>query len=245
MSDEELMQKVQALRADGHSPREIARALGVRPAAVAELVRTIARQRAADAPEPAIRGCWVSRGWSDGLTVEERADWPDVDAGVARPSASGLVGVLVAREDRAGRLSACGYLVDTYCLGVKDALGPRVMRGHELSGFVRRYFVAFGAPPLAVPIELAQHLVLGAVDYARGLGFEPHPDFEAARGHLGPWCGPGAIGFGRDGRPMFVEGAADDVAGVLRTLEGSLGRGNFEFIVSLGPEGDVPAIWAA
>lgn len=56
---------------------------------------------------------------------------------------------------------------------------------------------------------------------------------------------PGDIGFGREGRPLFVEGAADGVAGILRTLEGSLGRGNFEFIVSLGPDGDVPANRAA
>jgi hypothetical protein len=56
-----------------------------------------------------------------------------------------------------------------------------------------------------------------AVTYARGLGFEPHPDFEAARGHLGLWHGHGTIGFGREGRPLFVEGAADDVAGILLT----------------------------
>lgn len=33
--------KRRALRVDGHSPKEIARALGLRPAAVTHLVRTI------------------------------------------------------------------------------------------------------------------------------------------------------------------------------------------------------------
>ena len=37
-----------------------------------------------------------------------------------------------------------------------------------------------GPTTLPCRLELARHLVFGAVDYARGLGFEPHPDF--ARG---------------------------------------------------------------
>lgn len=232
MSDEELQRRVRALRVDGHSPKEIARALGLRPAAVAELVRTIARERAAAAPEPAVAGCWVSPGWCNGLTIAGRADWPGASAhGI---SGSGLASVLVAREHRHGSVSVCGYLVDVYCLGVKDALGPRVMKQRELSDFVRVYFGAYESAPLAAPIELARHLVLGAVDYARSLGFEPARDLEAARGHLGPWRGPSAIRFGRSGKPLFVQGARDDAARILRTLERSVGSGNFEFSVSVG-----------
>jgi len=44
--------------------------------------------------------------------------------------------------------------------------------------------------------------VFSAVEYARGLGFEPHADFAPAAGHLGPWTGPSAITFGRDGKPF-------------------------------------------
>ncbi|MDQ3607714.1 MAG: hypothetical protein M3459_02265 [Actinomycetota bacterium] len=147
--------------------------------------------------------------------------------------------------ESAGRVSACGYLVDTHGLGVKNALGPRPMKQHRLPEFVRRYFVAFDGAPLAAPLELAPHLVLGAVDYARELGFEPQPDFEAARGQLGSWCGPSAISFGRDGRPMFVSGIADDVAGILGTLEASVGRGGFDFIAAVGDEHELPARRAA
>lgn len=239
------MQKARTLRAEGHSPKEIARALGVRPAQAAELVRAIGRERVQDAAEPALQGCWVSPGWSHGLTVEAHADWSDVEASPGTPAAAGLVGVLVARRQRPGRVSACGYLVDTHCLGVKDALGPRPMKQHRLPEFVRRYFAAFDGGPLAVPLELAQHLVLGAVDYARELGFEPHPDFGAARGQLGAWCGPSAIRFGRDGKPMFVSGIADDVPGIMRTLEASVGRGGFGFIAAVGDEPELRARRAA
>jgi hypothetical protein len=233
MSSQELAEDVRALREEGCSPKEIARALGVRRADVAGLVREIAAEHAASAPERALAGCWVSPGWSDGLSVTERPDWPDV--GASDGGTSGLVTLLVAREHRHGSVSVCGYLVDVYCLGVKNALGPQVMKTHELSGFVRQYFSAYMRAPLEAPIELARDLALGAVEYARGLGFEAHRDLEPARGHLGPWRGPSAIRFGREGKPMYVEGPHDNAARVLRTLEGSVGRDNFHFTVSVGP----------
>lgn len=75
MNDQELEQAVRGLRAEGYAPKEIARALGVRPAAVAPLVRMIAAEHAAETePEPA--GCWVSPGWRAGLTLAGHPEWP-------------------------------------------------------------------------------------------------------------------------------------------------------------------------
>ena len=224
------MQAVRELRAEGRSPKEIARALGVRPSAVAPLVRAIAAEGGTRAPEPEPVGCWVSPGWRVGLAVEGHPDWPD--GGTERPEASGLVSVLVAREDRKGKVSVCGYLLDVYCLGVKNALGPQRLHRAELADFVRSYFGAWGSGPGEAPIELARHLVFGALAYASKLGFAPHPDFERARNHLGPWQGPSAIRFGRDGTPFFTEGPHDDAASVLRRLEQGVGSGNFHFLVS-------------
>ena len=130
---------------------------------------------------------------------QDRA-WPDIEP---EAETSGLAGVLVARAHSriGGDATVCGYLVDTYCLGVKDALGPRAMSRNGLHRFVDRFFDGFGRSPVEAPVDLAQHLVWGAVAYARGLGFDPHRDFRPAAGHLGTLAGPSAIGFGRDGKP--------------------------------------------
>jgi hypothetical protein len=80
-------------------------------------------------------------------------------------------------------------------------------------------------------VELARHLVFGAVVYARSLGFEPAPGFAATAGQLGPWAGPSAIGFGRLGKPYFVQGPRDNTAAILQTLERSVGPDNFHFLV--------------
>ena len=112
-------------------------------------------------------------------------------------------------------MSVCGYLVDTWCLGAKNALGPKLMNEHRLPEFRERFFAAFDADPMQAPIELVQHLVWGA------------------GGHLEPLQGPSAISFGKDGRPFYVEGPYDDATRNLRTLERSVGRGNFSFEMSV------------
>jgi len=69
--------------------------------------------------------------------------------------------------------------------------------------------------------------VLGAVAYAERLGFSPHPDFEAARGHLGVLTDPCMFRFGRNGRPMYVAGPYDDHRAVIEALRRKLGPGGF------------------
>jgi hypothetical protein len=226
--DHELLERVRALRATGRTPKEIARALGLRPAQVAPLVRDVAAADHPGAAERRLAGCWVSPGWSQGLTVEGHPEWRDVD--IADTEALGLVSVLITRQERYGRVRLCGWLVDVYCLGVKDVVGPRVMDERRAADFRGSFFAAYQARPLEVPLELARHLVFGAVEYARGLGFEPARGFTATADQLGSWAGPSAIRFGRDGKPFFVQGPHDDADAVLRTLERSAGRGKFHYL---------------
>ncbi|MDN5859893.1 MAG: helix-turn-helix domain-containing protein [Pseudonocardia sp.] len=228
--DADLLARVAALRADGLTPKEIARSLGLRPSAVTPLIGQIARQTTT---EPEVTGCWISPGWRRNLLLDGHDDWPDLPT--IEDGTEGLVGVVVARRDRRHRLSVAGYLVDTFCLGVKDALGPRSISDRDLPAFRSGYFAAFGdADPLEVPLELARHLVWGAVDHARRLGFAPHPDFEPVSGHLGTWDETSAIGFGRDGFPFYICGPHDDPHAVIRTLTRTVGEGNFHFVVPVG-----------
>lgn len=227
MTDPQVLEDVRRLRAAGAGPKEIARALALRPAIVAPIVRQIAAEERERTPagEPALAGCWVSPGWSRELLVVPREGWEDVDPGDGGPG--GVALVLVARAGRGDRVTVCGYLVDTFCLGVKNVIGPERMRERDLPSFVRTYFMAFPAPALRVPIELARHLVLGAVEFAAGLGFAPHQDFESARGHLGELDEPCAITFGREGRPLYVQGPYDDPIAIMETLREAVGGDGF------------------
>lgn len=228
--DDATTQKVRELRAQGLTPREIARSLGIRPAEASALVRKLAAERDNTNPEADLLGCWLNAGWSAGLGVPDRIDWHDPGA---EEGTEGLLTVLVARRRRHRRkITTCIYLVDAYCLGIKNAMGPDEVDDRGLRSLTGFAFGAYPAPPVSAPIDLVRDLVLGAAEYARGLGFAPHPDFEQARAHLGSWKGPSAITFGRDGKPYYINGPDDDPERVVCTLRRTVGDGGFHHTVA-------------
>lgn len=218
MSDDVLMQEVRRLRAKGASPKDIARALRVPPAKVAPLVRLIAAQNAESRPPSDVVESWISPGWHDGLMFAPRPDWPVNPA--AADGAGGLATVMVVRPDQRSRSRVCVYLVDTFCLGVKNVVGPETVSDNRLTKLRHSVFAGYDELAMSAPLELAQHLVFGAVEFARGLGFEPHPDFAAAADHLGVWSGNCPIEFGYNGSPFYIEGPYDDVDAIASVLAG-------------------------
>lgn len=230
MPSDERLERVQVLREQGHTPKQIARVLGIKPSEASRLVRSAAILAQSQAPEPPLVGCWISPNWNVGLTFDDHPDWPvhEDPAG----GTEGLVSVLVARRHRHDKVSVCGYLADVYCLGVKNALGPEIMDELTLRGFVREYFSSYHGDPLDAPIELARQLVFGSLEYARGLGFTPHPEFAAAEAHLGPWTPPSTITFGKDGKPLYISGPYDNPQPIIRTLERAVGAGNFHYVAA-------------
>ncbi|BCB86099.1 helix-turn-helix domain-containing protein [Phytohabitans suffuscus] len=230
MDSDDLRTQARALRAAGNTPKQIARALGVPRAKVTALVRGAAAEspkRTAAEPKPLV-GCWITRQWSNGLTIEDRpADWIDDEDLPPLAHGAGLANVTVVREHDNTDVSVCGFLVDTYCLGVKNATAPCTVNRRHLPGFLAEFYAAYPTDPLAVPLELAQDLVFGAVEYARTLGFDPHPDFRQAAPQLGAWQPPGRITFGHHGKPFFQQGPYDNPVRILRTLERTAGPGNY------------------
>ena len=79
MPDDELLERVRALRARGRSPKEIARTLKVRPATVTPLIRRLAAAEPQEKEAPLI-GCWVNQGWSSSVRFAGHPEWPDARA---------------------------------------------------------------------------------------------------------------------------------------------------------------------
>lgn len=106
-------------------------------------------------------GCWVWDEWEE----------------------QGMTPVIVARRQEADRVIYASFLVDFYCLGVKDA--------YWRSGISEKAFqrslpeLCFGEPEPCDP-GFAHELIYGSIEFARKYGFEPHRDFEKAR--LGYHC---------------------------------------------------------
>jgi hypothetical protein len=231
VTDEQTMQRIRELRARELSPKEIARSLGMRPAIVSDLVRKLATEREAISTDTDHFACLLNAGWSAGLSINGHSEWHDTGAD---QSTDGLVTAFVARRCRHRRgATVCVYLLDVYCLGVKNAMGPDTIDEQALRRLTDHVFSGYPAPPITAPIELVRDLVLGAAEYARRLGFAPHPDFEQARAHLAPWAGPSAITFRHNGKPTYISGPHDDPNRVLHTLHRAVGRTGFNYTIGL------------
>jgi hypothetical protein len=241
VDDEQLLEQVRALRARRYTPAEVARSLAISKGEAARLVRVVAGSGTAAADADQARGetwCWINPGWRHGLQIVGHDDWPGDAGAPSQVGDSGVALVLAAERDGHGRLTMCSFLVDTWCLGVKNAMGPKRIHKRELEALRHQCYAPWRSHGIPIPLELAQHVVLGAVEFGRALGFEAHRDFKRARFALGSWEGPSAITFGMDGKPHYVNGPYEDPQRVLATLERTVGRGRFHYTVSLGEADD-------
>ncbi|WP_280892004.1 hypothetical protein [Streptomyces sp. LBL] len=236
--DEELLARVREMRERGSAPKQIAKALGLRPAQATALVRRVAEAALANVgpDERPVVGCWVNAGWSVGLDMAKAPEWAAADplGQEPDPGTGGFAQILLARQERASRVTVTGFLVDVYCLGVKNVTDPEVMGSGSLTSYVPMYYSAFECRPLAIAVEQAQTIVHDAVAYSRSLGFEPADGFADAAVHLG--APPGdrpVIGFGRDGRPCYLSGPYDNPRKVVQNLERTCGPDNYDYVAHL------------
>lgn len=146
---------------------------------------------------------------------------------------NGLGYVTVAREAKYNELTVCTYLLDYWCLGVKDAIAPRKVNRAKYKDFINKLFDAFPEPPQEIPISVAQSMVYSTLEYADKLGFQPHRDFAESRVHLGEWNGEIRMKCGRQGKPCYVDGPYDDPMKILQTLRNSVGERNFDYLVEV------------
>jgi hypothetical protein len=226
MNDEERLEQILALREQKLTPKEIARLLGLRPGEVSALLklqaeRTTMQRQAAGEGDPLLE-CLAGGSLATVFPTMLNRLLPAKD-----DLRSGLFTVVVARQAAYNRISVCSYLVDIWCLGVKNALGPRKMNADAYTEFVRVGSENYLDGYSEITLEQAQAIIFSAIEYARTLGFEPHRDFKAAEAHLGHWDGKLRIQCGYQGRPRYVEGPYDNVARILKTLDESVGPGNY------------------
>jgi hypothetical protein len=149
----------------------------------------------------------------------------------------GLGQVLLSREMPDGSVAIAVFLVDRYCLGVKDAMARFLPRSRYDDDFVRRTRATFGTEN-ATPAKVRK-LVEDAVAYAEGLGLHPHADHHKAAPLFGSIdrneCTE-TFEFGKDGKPFFVSGPHDTperCRRILATLVEHCGPDGFHYMIKV------------
>jgi len=142
---------------------------------------------------------------------------------------NGMGTLVLARGSTVGPVHVAVFLLDAYCLGVKDMFLRTVDSG-QLPHFVDR--LATSGPLRAVDPAYARKLLHDLVRWSATLGFQPPREFAAAErlfGSIDPQSCDATFEFGKDGKPFYVSGPTESSATMRRRMDQLRAR--------LGPDG--------
>ena len=166
------------------------------------------RQKARNLP---IYECLVNAGWED----------------------SKMVSVVVSRVHASGNITAGFFLVDLYCLGVKNST---YFFNYSPVEYEEQIQKIMHLDINKISYELAHNIVYAGLDYASDLGLNPHKDFTSLTRFMLEEDTEEVelieIECGRNGKPFYMQGQFDSeqmVKRVLAQLERSVGKGNYDF----------------
>lgn len=146
----------------------------------------------------------------------------------------GLAQILLSRRQSNNKLILGFYLIDIYCLGLKNTFCNANISQEEYQRMKRTTFKETALTPCSP--GKARSIIIGAIEYANKLGFEPQKDFALSRFVLEGLPDTDydfVLEFGRDGKPLYIAGPDDDFETIMKTLTKNVGEGNFDFIAPL------------
>lgn len=162
--------------------------------------------------------CWISPDWKD----------------------AGLCTVVVARKHTTGNVTFGVYLMDIFCLGLKNTYSIFNKSAFEYEEIIGSMFATHGGKQL-IDYTLAHNVIYGGIAYAEDLGFKPEKDWATSQFILEEDTEDIELielEFGKNGKPFFINGPHDNIGKVVSRLENSVGKGNFEVLLMAGNGGD-------
>ena len=153
---------------------------------------------------------------------------------------AGLVSVLIVRKMPSGNFIVGSYLLDIFCLGLKNTDFRFNIDALDCEIYINMHAIALKNLKPARYVE-AHNYIFGAVEYAESLGFKPDKDFALTQYILEE--DNDAIElieyeFGRNGRPLYIPGVNDDKNKIAATLKRTVGVGNYDVMLLDGDYGD-------
>jgi hypothetical protein len=139
--------------------------------------------------------------------------------------------LVLVRKMADGRIAMAAFLLDVYCVGVKD-----VMVRQDDTAEIESIMEDLGEaqPLVAVDPAWARKLLRDLVAWSRSIGLAPHPDYTAAELLFGDVLADActeSFSFGMDGRPLLIPGPLDTRARIrerIKALQRKLGEDGFD-----------------
>ncbi len=117
------------------------------------------------------------------------------------------------------------YLVDILCMGLKNTFCNANMPYSTIERMMERAH----SPLIHSEYEDSRSIILGGIEYAKGLGFNPNRDWEDSK-HIVEPERPfhNKFTFGKDGKPIYIPGPDDNPTEIMSKLSAALNKSSRE-----------------
>ena len=131
----------------------------------------------------------------------------------------GMGTLVLARGATPHHISLSSFLIDAFCLGIKDVMFESVE-----SEVFEMYMDAtdVGSPMVSVDPSYARKLLRDLAAWSQSIGFAPHRDFavvERMFGDVSADASDAIFRFGRDGKPVYIPGPIETAPLIRRRIE--------------------------
>ena len=144
----------------------------------------------------------------------------------------GLAHILLSRKQPNNELIIGVFLVDIYCLGIKNTFCNANISLEDYEKL--KFRMSQESSLITCDPKLANRIIYGAVEYARRLGFEPQKDFALSQFILDEPSDADLlfdVEFGKDGKPLYIAGPNDNVDHVMKQLSKNVREENFHYVL--------------
>ncbi len=179
------------------------------------------QKRQATSPEKYIRTkgrtlpietCWITENWRE----------------------VGMTDILVVRRHPQGKRTIGIYLVDLYCLGVKDTFFYFSINDFEYEELLKKVNVSEDHQLVEIDYDTVHNIIYGAIEFAEEYEFSPHKDFiktnqyllEDAEADI-PFID---ISFGHDGKPFIIGSPNYSIDHIIRHLDRVAGPDGYHYL---------------
>ncbi len=157
-----------------------------------------------------ISECLINEGWKEG----------------------GLAQIMVARKHVTGNITMGLFLVDTFCLGVKNTFFRFNVSEYMYNDFKEE---VFHGEAVVIDYTLAHNIIYGALEFAEEYGFYPNKSFSNVTKYIlddDEDVDIIDLEFGQDGKPFLViTDENEPYKKYLSILDETAGPGNYTFML--------------
>lgn len=148
---------------------------------------------------------------------------------------SDIAHVMITRKHTNGNITLCSYLIDLYCLGIKDTMFKFNIPMYDYNEIKEEYNEEMETK--TIKYTLAHNIIYSAIEFAEDYGFAPCKDFTSITQFFLEEDNDDIelidVECGMNGKPTYVKGPYDSdtfIKQITAKLEKTAGLGNFSVI---------------